>query len=100
MFEHQDDEFVISMRQLATVILKYGGRRMASIDKESGNEVWMVDYSEIDPHETVELKQLVRCGSCSHYTGGDANLHSFCSLWADAVEPEGYCSYAELRKDG
>ena len=55
-------EYVISDKQLATIVLKFGGKMMNYSD---GTD--FVDYDEVDKYEPVEIHELIRCRDCKHY---------------------------------
>lgn len=93
-------EYVISDKQLATIVLKFGGRMMNYSD---GTD--FVDYDEVDKYEPVEIHELIRCRDCKHYkpwvlsrpeNGGDCVLNKVeVDVWFD-----GFCAWGERKSEG
>ena len=85
-------EYVISDRQLATIVLKFGGRMMNYSDG-----TYFVNYNEVDKYEPVEIHELIRCRDCSNYSGEDDEVYpKWCmalNVWE--IEPDNYCSWGE-----
>ena len=92
-------EYVISDKQLATIVLKFGGKMMNYSD---GTD--FVDYDEVDKYEPVEIHELIRCRDCKHYYEAD-NYHpkgnyirrccNYFDTYNDEVEPDGFCAWGE-----
>ena len=82
-------EYIITIKQLATVIKKCNGWPLSDKD---GNP--LVNPLEIDRDEVVELPEIVRCRDCKKY-----GLGRRCGWSKRFVTPDGFCAWPERRDE-
>lgn len=93
-------EYIITIKQLATVIAKCHGMPLAD---KGGNPIF--NSLEIDGSEVVELPEIVRCRDCKHYEYWefrDGRTAHDCARGGDYLfdtEPDGFCKWAERRNE-
>lgn len=85
-------EYIITIKQLATVIKKCNGWPLSDKD---GNPI--VNPLEIDRDEVVELPEIVRCRDCKYwrrfYPESEQRFGT-CRAWRYTTRFDGYCHNA------
>ena len=88
-------EYIITIKQLATVIAKCHG-----LMPENADGTPICNPREIAEliDEPITLKEIVRCKDCRHFNGW-ACKKSSCSYCGEPqrVGPDGFCSWGERR---
>lgn len=94
----KDSKYVITLKQLATIIEKCHGWPLAD---ENGNPV--IDTWDVDPTSTVELHELITCENCEHWKRfwpESEELYGTCQVWyKKPTRYDGWC-YKARKKDG
>lgn len=94
-------EYIITIKQLATVIAKCHG-----LMPENADGTPICNPREIAEliEEPITLKEIVRCRDCVHYYEAEnyhpqGNVISRCckyfDTYYDEVEPDGFCAWGE-----
>lgn len=89
-------EYIITIKQLATVIAKCHG-----LMPENADGTPICNPREIAEliDEPITLKEIVRCRDCKYYELVPEDSGDWCEYWTDRVyRADGFCAWGERRQ--